>query len=253
MMRFSPSTTLLVAAGSSLALAGALGAQQDETVPPLRLRATVMIVDALPPGTSQLAMGGSGAGGSPFAAPGMPGQPPAALAPATANGPAVTRSTTKASGALLSITIDRWSMDDERAALVQSMKSGGPYALVSLMDKTTVGYLQVNDGLRLPIRMVSSWKTDRGQVIRLATSRPILDGSSAQASRGTDNSIGIINLTLPASGSGEGTLVAATRAAFDDQGQIEARVLALNSGVERVTNVERVESDKGAGPGSKAP
>jgi len=108
------------------------------------------------------------------------------------------------------------------------------------MSKTTVGYIQMNDGLRLPIRAGSTWTTEKGQVVRLATSQPILDGASTQASRGTDNAIDIVEFTLPATGPGEGTLVQAIRVAFDDQGRIVARTLVLNTGTERLTNVERV-------------
>jgi hypothetical protein len=167
--------------------------------------------------------------------------------------PSATMSAPKTTAALLAISIDRWSTVEETAALVQSLKTGGPHALVSEMDRTTVGYIQVSDKLRLPIRVASTWKTNKGQVVRLATSRPILDNAASQASRDTDNSMGIVEFTLPATGMGEGTLVHAIRVAFDDEGRIVARTLALNTGTQRLTSVELVASTKGEEPGARTP
>lgn len=235
---------LVLAAAIGTGLAGGLCAQ-DDVAPPLRLRATMMIVDSLAPGTAQVAVGGDGTNGMPVGAPGTPATPPMVPVPPTVSNPSATRSAPKTTAALMTITLNRVSTGDESAALVQALKSGGIYGLVSQMDRTTIGYVQLNDRLRLPIRVGSTWKTGKGQVIRLATSRPILDTPAAPASRGSDNSIGIIELTLPPTGAGEGTLVQAVRAGFDDQGRIVARTLALNTGTERLTNVERQTSDKG--------
>jgi len=85
------------------------------------------------------------------------------------------------------------------------------------------------------------------RVIRLATNGPILYDGSAHASRSTDYPIGIIEFKEPRSGRGEGALVAATRAGFDDEGRIVALATPIGSGTQRLTNVERETSEKGEG------
>jgi hypothetical protein len=121
------------------------------------------------------------------------------------------------------------------------------------MDKKTIGYVQVDGDLRQLIRMGSTWRTSSGQVVSLATSRPMLETAATLPARGTDNSIGILEFTLPLTGRGDGTIVHAVRVAFDDDGRIVARTQALKSGIERVTNVEvdtREESGESVAPPS---
>jgi hypothetical protein len=233
-MRASRFTTgFILAAGIASTLVGGLLAQNDAPLP-MRFRATVMVLDAMPPGTMKVEVAGSAAVTDPQ---GLPLPP----APQTPGPDPRTRVTGQASkSALLAITIDRFSTDEEIAALATSLKSGGTYALASAMEKTTVGYVNLNGDLRWPIRVASTWKTEEGRFVRLATNGPILDGASAQARPGTDDPIGIIDLKLPRSGRGEGTLVAATRAGFDDAGRIVALAMPIASGTQRLTNVERV-------------
>jgi hypothetical protein len=81
----------------------------------------------------------------------------------------------------------------------------------------------------------------------------MLETAATLPARGTDNSIGILEFTLPLTGRGDGTIVHAVRVAFDDDGRIVARTQALKSGIERVTNVEvdtREESGESVAPPS---
>jgi len=201
---------VVLAAGVAAALAGALLAQDERTLP-VTGRATVMVLNALPPGTVKVDIGAGGA--------------------VTRTGPAIR-------SALLSMTIDRWSTDEEKSTLGQVLKSGGTYAFISALEGMTVGYLHVNGGLRWPIRVASTWNTAEGQVVRLATNGQLPFGGSARASGSTDYPISIFEFTLPPTGRGEGSLVAATRVGFDDQGRIEVRSMPLESGTQRLTNVE---------------
>jgi hypothetical protein len=201
-------TRAVLVAAITVTLAGAPLAQDGPTLP-LRVRATVMVLNAHPPGTVKTVIGG-GAGG---------------------NSAAPTRS------AWMWMTIDRWSTDDETAKLTQALKSGGTYALVSAIEPLTVGHIQINDNLRWPIRVASTWKSGQDQVVRLATNGLLLPGT-AGAGRATDYPLSIIEFTLPPTGSGEGTLVAVLRAEFDDRGRIEAVAMPLDSGVQRLTNVD---------------
>jgi len=229
-LRFT--TSIALAAGVTALLAGSPLVQDDLTLP-ARFRCAVMILNAQPPGTVKVEIGGGAVGTGSGEGVLIRTPPPAvALPPASGTQPTGT-------SAMLAITIDRWSTEDEQAALVQTLKSGGAYGLVTGMEKMTVGYLQVNADLRLPIRLSSTWMTDKGRVVRLATNGPIVYPRSASRTLGTDYPIGIVEFTLPPAGRGEGTLVAATRAAFDEQGRIMPVSLAMDTGTQRLTNVER--------------
>jgi hypothetical protein len=203
----------MAAASSLLAAVGLLAGgllAQDEPATPLRVRAGVIALNT-PLRGSATVYGTAGAvqlGGT-----------------ATGSG-------------LLSITIDRWSTTDETSKLARALKSGGTYALASALEKATVGHVNVNGGLRAPIRLATTWQTDEGQVVRLAmTGEIVLDGSGG-AAHPTDYPISIIEFTLPADGPGQGTLVAVREAEFDDRGRIGALSTPLNTGVQTLTNVE---------------
>ena len=230
-----------LAAAIAIGVAGVSIAQDDFALP-IRILANVMVVDSLPPGTAQVAVGGDASGGNPMGAPGSLSPPTLAPGAPVPGLPPTARSAPKTTAALMTITLDRWSTADESAALALALKSGGLHRLKSEMERTIVGYVQLNDRLRLPIRVGATWKTKKGQVLRLATTEPIIDGDIARTSGMPDDSIGLIELTLPAEGPGEGTLVHTIRAGFDDQGRIVARALALNTGTERLTNVVRSQS-----------
>ena len=228
-----------LAAAITIGVAGVSIAQDDFALP-IRILANFMVVDSLPPGTAQVAVGGDASGGNPMGAPGSLSPPTLAPGAPVPGLPPTARSAPKTTAALMTITLDRVSTDDESAALARAWALGGFEYLESQMEETTVGYVQLNDRLRLPIRAAWTWRTLPGPVIRLATIGRIIDGDIARASGKSDDSIGIIELTLPAAGAGEGTLVQAIRVRFDSERGIVARKLALNTGTQRLTNVDRV-------------
>jgi hypothetical protein len=137
----------------------------------------------------------------------------------------------------LRVTVERWTTNDDRKKMVEALKSGGTDAVVSVMEKMNAGYLQLDNNLRWPVRTAAIWKVGADYKLRFATDRPIYWGEVAQSTRSLDYPIGIIELTLPAEGKGEGTLIAATQAGFDDEGRLEVRSLPTNTGPQRVTNV----------------
>jgi len=223
----------ILVAGCGAALAADAPDQSPLTLP-ARFQSMLMILDSRTPGTVTIGTSGVGTGSEPGAIPS--GVPSPTAHPSSAAG-----SPLKYNSAFLSIVLDRWSTDDEQAALLQAHKSGGVYALVSRMERMTVGYLQINSDLRWPIRMATTWTNGSGRVISLATNGPIVIPPATRKSISQSYPIGIIELTLPPDGRGEGTLVAATRAEFDDRGRIVPTVTPVGTGVQRLTNVERVE------------
>jgi hypothetical protein len=223
----------LLVAGCGAALAADAHDPNDLTLP-ARFQCMLMILDSRTPGTVSVETSGVGTTSGPGTV------PPAGVPTPSGHVSSAAGSPLKYNSALLSITIDRWSTDDEQAGLVQAQKSGGTSALVSRMEKTTVGFVQVNGELRWPIRMATTWTNGSGRVISLATNGPIVIPAATSRSISQSYPVGIIELTLPSDGRGEGTLVAATRAEFDNRGRIVPTVTPPGTGVQRLTGVERV-------------
>jgi len=147
--------------------------------------------------------------------------------------------------ARLRLTVERWTTDEERAALLKALQDGGTEELVRAMHELEAGYLQVENNLHWPIRVASSWETDEGRRVRIATNRPIHFGEyTKRGTRTSDYPVGVIEFTLPPEGKGEGTLLAATRVDFNEQGRIEVRSLPQNTGAQKLTNVTREKPKK---------
>jgi hypothetical protein len=142
--------------------------------------------------------------------------------------------------ARLRLTVERWTTDEERLTLLKALQDGGTEELVKAMHKLDAGYLQVENNLRWPIRVASRWETDEGRHVRIATNRPIHLGEyGKRGTRTSDYPVGVIEFILPPEGKGEGTLLAATRIEFDEQGRIEVHSLPQNTGPQKVTSVTR--------------
>lgn len=215
-------------AGAAVALGGVLRADEPAAAP-LHARATVMIIDALPAGTVQAGVAGdasgvtgTGNGIGTFTLPPVQGGD---------------RNAAADKAALLAIGVDRWSTQDDTAGLVQALKAKGTHGLVSALEKHTVGHLQITSALRWPIRWATTWKTDAGQVVLLATTGQFLFSAQAGPASGTDYQVDLLEFTLPPDGPGEGTIVAALRADFDDKGRIFAVAQPIGAGAQKMTNV----------------
>jgi hypothetical protein len=142
--------------------------------------------------------------------------------------------------ARLRLTVEHWTTDEERAGLLEALGEGGTEALVKAMRGLDAGYLQVENNLRWPIRVASTWATDEGRLVRIATNRPIYFGEYwRQGTRTSDYPVGVIEFSLPPEGTGEGSLLVATRIDFDKQGRIEVRSLPQNTGPQNLVDVAR--------------
>ena len=140
--------------------------------------------------------------------------------------------------ARLRITVERWTTDDERKKFAVAIRDGGSDGLVAEMEKSTAGYIQVENNLRWPIRSAATWKTDKGRMVRFATNRPMNINETYNQTRSMDYPIGVIELLLPPEGKGEGRLLVATRVQFNKEGKLEVESLPTNTGPQQVTNVE---------------
>lgn len=136
----------------------------------------------------------------------------------------------------LRVTVERWTTDEERKKLVEAIQKGTD-ALVETMDTLEVGYVQIDNNLRWPIRSAASYQTDKGRLVRFATNRPINFLETWNQTRSQDYPIGFVELLLPPEGKGEGALLVATQVQFNAEGRLEVKSLPTNTGPQKVTNV----------------
>ncbi len=139
--------------------------------------------------------------------------------------------------AQIRITIERWTTEEERKKLAEAIGSAGTDALVKAMDGMKVGYVQIENNLRWPVRVASSWTTDKGRLLRFATNRPIDFVESWDSTRSVDYPIGVVQLLLPPEGTGEGALLVATQVKFDADGRLVVKSLPLNMGPQQIVDV----------------
>ncbi|MGD8377768.1 MAG: hypothetical protein PVF68_16670 [Acidobacteriota bacterium] len=148
--------------------------------------------------------------------------------------------------AFLRMTIERWSTDEERLGFARALRDDGAEGLYRALEGTTVGYLQIDQNLRWPVRIASRFATDDGLKIRLVTNRPVLIEESRSGSRSLEYPIGIVEFVMPDGGKpGQGALLAATRPAFNDQGQLEVTSMPHQTDVQEVSGV-RLEKPRGS-------
>ncbi len=144
----------------------------------------------------------------------------------------------------LNITIEGWTTNEDRTEMAEALQARGTDGLVAEMQKRNVGYLQVDSGLRYVLRVASTWESEQGRHIRIATERPMHVGEHMAQTRSLDYPIGVAEFVLPAKGPGEGSLLAATKVRFDDQGRLVVQSLPGNTGPQRMTSVEPLGGKK---------
>ena len=141
----------------------------------------------------------------------------------------------------LQIRVDRWSTDDERARLIEALKaqtgSRGERELAeSLFGKESVGTIRETGTLAYDLRYSRLLPSEAGQMIVLATDRPIGFAESWRSSRTLDYNVSLIVLSLDEEGRGEGQLVLGAQFSWDD---VDNQVVIENYASEpiRLTNV----------------
>ena len=121
------------------------------------------------------------------------------------------------------ITITRWSTDSERDQLKNVLKEKGQDALLSALQKLpVVGYIKTPTSLRWDLHFARSRPSgDGGQMIFLATDRPMSSWEAWNQPRSVQYPFTLIQLQLDKSGHGVGKASIATRITEDDDGTIE--------------------------------
>jgi hypothetical protein len=138
----------------------------------------------------------------------------------------------------LSVTIERWSTDEEKAQLKRALAEGGSEGLLKALRKTTVGYVRTTQSLRYPLNFASSFQTEKGRTIRLVTERPILWAEMAgMTARSRDYEFGWIEFTMNEKGKGEGFIIPTAKVFLNKDGQLE--VESLGVGPQKLFNVKK--------------
>ena len=142
--------------------------------------------------------------------------------------------------AMVSISIERWTRDEEAQALGELLGSKGMKGLVKALNERTLGEVHLNNELRMPIVIATTWRTGSLQGIRLALSRRLVPVDAANPFAPFDPVIDILDLTLTdGEPHGAGTLVTATEVAFDESGRIVPSVTDDGSVPQPISHVER--------------
>ena len=111
------------------------------------------------------------------------------------------------------ISVDRWSTEAERAALVGVLRDKGPEALLeALQDMRPVGRIRTPDSLGYDLHYAHQTPAeDGGRRIVIATDRPIGFWEATNRPRSVDYPFTVIQLELGADGRGKGTMSVATK------------------------------------------
>jgi hypothetical protein len=111
------------------------------------------------------------------------------------------------------ISVDRWSTEAERTALVGVLRDKGPDALLeALQDMRPVGRIRTPDSLGYDLHYAQQMPgADGGRRIVIATDRPIGFWEARNRPRSFDYPFTVIQLELDAHGRGKGTMSVATK------------------------------------------
>lgn len=140
----------------------------------------------------------------------------------------------RASSTTLDIVFERWSSDEERQRLFDTLVEKDDEALLSALEKIKprVGFIRTNKSLGWDIQYARMQETPSGgKRIVFATDRPMGFYEVRNNSRSADYEFMVCEIRLGAKGEGEGKLSTATKVQFDK----EKRSIELeNYGIEPV-------------------
>jgi hypothetical protein len=124
----------------------------------------------------------------------------------------------------VTITIDRWSTDDERRRLVSAFTEGGPDAFLKELQKIKpLGRLFTPDSIGYDLKYAHQVPMPTGgRRILIATDRPLGYWEQVNRPRSVDYPFTFIEMRLDAKGKGEGKMTLATKVnAFGDTIELE--------------------------------
>ena len=141
---------------------------------------------------------------------------------------------------LMWMTVESWSTDQEREALLRGLQAGGTDGLVKAMREMDKGYVRFQETLRWKVNHAVSFDTPEGRKVRLVTERPILFVETRGSLRTEDYPVGVVEFLLPADGKpGSGVLIPAARVTINAASKsIEIETAPGNTAPMQLTSVE---------------
>jgi hypothetical protein len=143
----------------------------------------------------------------------------------------------------LNIVIERWSTDEERAKLIDTLVEKGPDKLLDAVDdiKPRAGFIRTNRSLGWDIQYAREFPLPTGgRRIVFATDRPMGFYEMSNQTRSADYDFMLCEIRLGPDGKGEGKLATATKISYDKN---EKKIELENYGIEPV-RLTQVTLDK---------
>jgi len=127
-----------------------------------------------------------------------------------------------AQASIVEIRVDRWSSDQERQALLDTLHAKGADNLLSALQKTPrVGFIRTPDSVAWDLHYARTMVGDDGSIrIILGTDRRLSFWELTNRERSVDYPFTIIEIRLDKNGKGEGRMSLATKVTASDQGDI---------------------------------
>jgi hypothetical protein len=149
---------------------------------------------------------------------------------------------TGALSSMMTIHVDRYLTERQRTPLTEALRIGAYSGfLQALRQAPQVGSLTIGQQT-FALRWAREQTTDNGRTISLITDKPVyfVGGGRADAKPRAGYELGVVQLTLDASGAGTGTMAAAARVKPDGKGGVilddYAREPIMVTAVHRVTS-----------------
>jgi hypothetical protein len=122
---------------------------------------------------------------------------------------------------IVEINIDRWSSDQERDSLLDTLRTKGETSLLtSLQGTERVGFIRTPDRLGWDLHYAQERSTDDGgRDIVIATDRPIRFWEAANLTRTLRYPFTVIEIHLDKDGKGEGRMSVATKVSMSPDGK----------------------------------
>lgn len=130
----------------------------------------------------------------------------------------------RASSSQITITVDRWSTEEERRQLVGAFREDGESALLKALQKMkAVGRISTPGSIGYDLRYAYQVPLPSGgRRIIVGTDRPMSYGERVNSPRSADYPFTVVELRLDGEGKGDGKLNYATRVrALEDRVELE--------------------------------
>jgi len=123
--------------------------------------------------------------------------------------------------AVVQVSIDRWSTEQERQTLIKAFQERGPAGLLEALQKTEpTGRIRTGNTLGWDLHYaVQAPAKDGGRHILIATDRVVGFGEVSRGARTMDYPFTLIELHLDKDGKGQGKIALATKIARSKDGQ----------------------------------